>query len=56
MGSEQIYLFDVFHGKPVLKDSLQFNHFLKKSCDPAQEGKELLLFFVTNNKTEKCFI
>jgi WD and tetratricopeptide repeat-containing protein 1 len=44
MGSEQIYLFDVFHGKPVNKDSMQFNNFLKK-CDTTSEDILPLLKF-----------
>ena len=35
MGSEQIYLFDVFGGKPVLKDSIEFKTFLS-NCDQTQ--------------------
>jgi len=36
MGSEQIYLFDVFHGTPILLDSLNFKNFTSK-CDPIPE-------------------
>ena len=39
MGSEQIYLFDVFHGKPILKESVGFHQFLKQ-CDHVTEGKK----------------
>ena len=38
MGSEQIYLFDVFHGNPILLDSLNFKNFVAK-CGTIHEGK-----------------
>jgi len=34
MGSEQIYLFDVFHGSPILKDSFAFKNFLLQDENP----------------------
>ena len=42
MGSEQIYLFDVFHGTPILLDSLNFKNFISK-CDPIPEGMYIFL-------------
>ena len=45
MGSEQIYLFDVFHGNPILLDSLNFKNFVAK-CGTIHEGKSL------NNKMD----
>ena len=46
MGSEQIYLFDVFHGTPILLDSLNFKNFTSK-CDPIPEGTYMYLYFYT---------
>ena len=50
MGSEQIYLFDVFHGQPILKESLKFKNFLKKQ-DPTPQGQ----YFQIYSKSQKSF-
>ena len=39
MGSEQIYLFDVFHGSPILKDSFAFKTFLLLDENPEKMVK-----------------
>ncbi len=39
MGSEQIYLFDVFNGNKIIKETPDFATFLKKS-DPLKEGPQ----------------
>ena len=38
MGSEQIYLFDIFHGSPILKDSYAFKNFIHPEEKTVKNG------------------